>query len=151
MGIIPNIFFLFLEPTADLNNFAPKINIKMEPILEMAPITIKMEPTDDTLAPQPATLADNYGTNDLKKVKIEKDTDNDVATDMKQEQGCIFCIPYYLCFLYFSFLRLKGPPKQWSKTCVTTWPSKHKKCINSWIPKTIRNNVNNPVFEQFVL
>ena len=93
MGIIPNIFFLLLEPTADLNNFAPKINIKMEPILEMAPITIKMEPTttDDTLAPQPATLAENYGTNDLKKVKIEKETD----TDMKQEQGClIYCIFY---------------------------------------------------------
>ena len=69
----------------------------MEPILEMAPITIKMEPTDDKLAPQPATLAENYGTNDLKKVKIKKETDNDVATDMKQEQGClIYCIPNYV-------------------------------------------------------
>ena len=76
----------------------------MEPILEMAPITIKMEPTDDTLAPQPAALAENYGTNDLKKVKIEKETENVATTDMKQEQGCIFCMfKRIYCFnrLYF--------------------------------------------------
>ena len=93
------IFFISLEsPTTDSNNFAPKVDIKMEPMLEMAPITVKMEPSsfiddDDPLAPQPET----GGTNDLQGVvvrkeivKVENEWEDDNFTQIKQEKECIY-------------------------------------------------------------
>ncbi len=75
----------------------------MEPMLEMAPITVKMEPPssfiddDDPLAPQ----LENGGINDLQGVevrkeivKVENEWEDDIVTQMKQEKECI-------CFKYF--------------------------------------------------
>jgi len=85
------------SPTTDSNNFAPKVDIKMEPMLEMAPITVKMEPSsfiddDDPLAPQPET----GGTNDLQGVvvrkeivKVENEWEDDNFTQIKQEKDTV--------------------------------------------------------------